>query len=241
MRRASPYPFPVLECLLREHFPFPRRLLQLHELLLTSGALLSDSPCAAFPYNCLAHAHLRVSTALHLLSPTPPLLRHAQPRRAPPTATRFLPCPNRPAPLPPSPRRSTRSVSAAADRFVACSLISAYARSGHPARDARKVFDESGGSPDLASRNALLEALCLAGDLAAAESFFEQMAVRDAVSWTTLVFGLSWAGRHRCALPAFREFFLEHKGRLAEANTGQCALGLWAFFWEGYPPVHRPS
>jgi pentatricopeptide repeat protein len=63
--------------------------------------------------------------------------------------------------------------------------------------DARKVFDETGGSPDLASCNALLDALCLAGDLAAAESLFERMAVRDAVLWTTLVSGLSRAGRHR--------------------------------------------
>jgi pentatricopeptide repeat protein len=74
------------------------------------------------------------------------------------------------------------------------------------------------GSPDLPSCNALLDALCLAGDLAAAEGFFERMAVRDAVSWTTLVSGLSRAGRHRCALEAFREFLLEFKGRLGEAT-----------------------
>lgn len=40
MRGASPYTYASLERLLQEHFSFPRRLLQLHALLLTSGALL---------------------------------------------------------------------------------------------------------------------------------------------------------------------------------------------------------
>ncbi|KAK8458637.1 hypothetical protein SEVIR_3G410500v4 [Setaria viridis] len=108
----------------------------------------------------------------------------------------------------------------AADRFVACSLVSAYGRTGRPARDARKVFDEMEGSPDLAACNALLDALCLAGDLEAAETFFRRMAARDAVSWTTLVSGLSRGGRHRCALEVFRGFLLENNmgRRLGEAT-----------------------
>jgi pentatricopeptide repeat protein len=107
----------------------------------------------------------------------------------------------------------------AAVRFVACSLISAYGRTGRPARDARKVFDEMEGSPDLAACDALLDALCLAGDLEAAGTFFRQMAARGAVSWTTLVSGLSRGGGHRCALEVFREFLLDNSGqRLGEAT-----------------------
>jgi pentatricopeptide repeat protein len=75
------------------------------------------------------------------------------------------------------------------------------------------------GSPDLAACNALLDALCLAGDLEAAGTFFERMASRDAVSWTTLVSGLLRAGRHRCALEVFRGFLLDNNmgRRLGEA------------------------
>jgi pentatricopeptide repeat protein len=107
----------------------------------------------------------------------------------------------------------------AADRFVACSLVSAYGRTGHPARDARKVFDEMEGTPDLASCNALLDALCHAGDLDAAGDFFERMAVRDPVSWTTLVSGLSRGGRHLCALEVFRGFLLGNMGRRLQEAT----------------------
>jgi pentatricopeptide repeat protein len=223
-----PYSFSVLESLLREHFPFPRRLLQVHALLLTSGALLSDPLCAApaaFPYNCLAHAHLRAPAASTSSPPPAPLrlLRAMLARGALPNRHTFpsllkSAAPSRSAAAAEALHAQCLRRGLAADRFVACSLVSAYARCGHPARDARKVFDEMGGSPDLPSCNALLDALCLAGDLAAAEGFFERMAVRDAVSWTTLVSGLSRAGRHRCALEAFREFLLEFKGRLGEAT-----------------------
>ncbi|RLM98026.1 hypothetical protein C2845_PM06G34070 [Panicum miliaceum] len=75
------------------------------------------------------------------------------------------------------------------------------------------------GSPDLAACNALLDALCLAGDLEAAGTFFEQMPARDAVSWTTLVSGRSRGGRHRCALEVFRGFLLDNMGRRLEEAT----------------------
>ena len=222
MRCASPYSYAVLERLLQQHFPFPRRLLQLHALFLTSGALLPDPKCSAatvtaFPYNCLAHAHLRAPAASTSSSPPSAPLRLFSAmlaRGARPNRHTF-----------PSLLRSAASSGSvalalhaqclrrglAADRFVACSLVSAYARSGNPARDARKVFVDMEGSPDL-------DALCLAGDLTAAESLFERMAVRDAVSWTTLISGLSRGGRHRCAVESFGEFLLEHKGRLGEAT-----------------------
>ncbi|KAK3140240.1 hypothetical protein QOZ80_5AG0398010 [Eleusine coracana subsp. coracana] len=227
MLRASPYTYAVLDGLLREHFPFPHRILQVHALLLTSGALLPASPCAAtaaFPYNCLAHAHLRVPAASTSTPPPAPLRLFSAmlARGARPNGHTFPSLLKSAAASCPAAATSLHAQclrrGLVADRFVACSLVSAYARSGHPARDARKVFDEMGGPPDLASCNALLDALCLAGDLAAAESFFAQMAVRDVVSWTTLVSGLSRAGRHRCALEAFREFLLDHKGRPGEAT-----------------------
>ncbi|XP_062203498.1 putative pentatricopeptide repeat-containing protein At1g10330 [Phragmites australis] len=228
MRRASPYSYVVLERLLKEHFPFPRRLLQVHALLLTSGALLSEPQCSnsttAFPYNCLAHAHLRVPAASSS-SPSAPLRLFSSmlARGARPNGHSF------PSLLKSASALGSGATAAAlhaqclrcglaSDRFVACSLISAYARSGRPVCDARKVFDEMEGSPDLASCNALLDALCLARDLDAAGSFFERMAVRDAVSWTTLLSGLSRSGRHRCALDVFRGLLLNHKARLGEAT-----------------------
>jgi pentatricopeptide repeat protein len=81
------------------------------------------------------------------------------------------------------------------------------------------VFDEMEAPADLASCNALLDALCHAGDLDAAGDFFERMAARDAVSWTTLVSGLSRGGRHRCALEVFRGFLLGNLGRRLEEAT----------------------
>ncbi|CAN6343871.1 unnamed protein product [Urochloa humidicola] len=230
MRCASPYSYAALERLLREHFPFPRRLLQLHAMLLTSGALLPDPkrPAAAaaitaFPYNCLAHAHLRLSASplsapLRLFSTM--LAAGARPNRHSfPTLLKSA-----------STSGSADAAAAlhaqclrrglAADRFIACSIVSAYGRTGRPARDALKVFDEMEGSPDLAACNALLDALCLAGDLEAAGTFFEQMVTRDAVSWTTLVSGLSRGGRHQCALKVFRGFLLDNKiGRRLEEAT----------------------
>ncbi|CAL4905082.1 unnamed protein product [Urochloa decumbens] len=224
MRRTSPYTYAVLERHLREHFPFPRRLLQLHALLLTSGALLPDpkrsaATIAAFPYNCLAHAHLRLSAAASysVSSPSAPLrlfaamiAAGARPNRHSfPTLLKSA-----------SASGSSTAAGAlhaqclrrglASDRFVACSLVSAYGRTGHPSRDARKVFDEMEGSPDLAACNALLDALCLAGDLETAGTFFERMEARDAVSWTTLLSGLSRGGRHRCALEVFSGFLLDN-------------------------------
>ncbi|KAL6847200.1 hypothetical protein ACP4OV_023053 [Aristida adscensionis] len=228
MRRASPYSYAVLERLLRVHFPFPHRVLQVHALLLTSGALLSDpqpaaaAAVAAFPYNCLAHAHLRVPTASSPFAPLR-LFSAMLARGARPNAHTF------PSLLKSAAAAGSGAAAAAlhsqclrrglaADRFIGCSLVSAYARAGRPARDARKVFDEV-GSPDLASCNALLDALCLAGDLDAAGSFFDRMVVRDAVSWTTLLSGLSRSGRHRCALVVFRGLLLENKGRQLEEAT----------------------
>ncbi|OEL35671.1 putative pentatricopeptide repeat-containing protein [Dichanthelium oligosanthes] len=232
MRRASPYSYAALERLLQQHFPFPRRVLQLHALLLTSGALLPDPKClaaaSAFPYNCLAHAHLRLSAAASSSAspPSAPLRLFAAmlARGARPNRHSF------PSLLKSASASGSASAAGAlhaqclrrglaADRFVACSLISAYGRTGHPAGDARKVFDEMEGSPDLAACNALLDALCLDGDLEAAGTFFERMAARDVVSWTTLVSGLSRGGQHRCALEVFRGFLLHNMGRRLEEAT----------------------
>ncbi|RCV19528.1 hypothetical protein SETIT_3G392900v2 [Setaria italica] len=192
MRRASPYSYAVIERLLREHFPFPRRLLQLHALLLTSGALLPDpersaATITAFPYNCLAHAHLRVPSASSSSPPSAPLrlfsamlARGARPNRHSfPSLLKSASASGSAAAAGALHAQCLRR-GLAADRFVACSLVSAYGRTGRPARDARKVFDEMEGSPDLAACNALLDALCLAGDLEAAETFFRRMAARDA-------------------------------------------------------------
>nr|CAB3466516.1 unnamed protein product [Digitaria exilis] len=229
MRRASPYTYAVLERLLQENFPFPRRLLQLHALLLTSGALL---PCpersaavGAFPYNCLAHAHLRLSATASPSSPpsaplrlfTAMLARGARPNRHSfPSLLKSASASGSAAAL----HAQCLRRGLAADRYVACSLISAYGRTGcQPARDACRVFDDMVGSPDLAVCNALLDALCLAGDLEAAGAFFERMVLKDAVSWTTLLSGLSRGGRHHCALEVFRGFLLDNTGRrLGEAT-----------------------
>ncbi|KAE8782885.1 putative pentatricopeptide repeat-containing protein [Hordeum vulgare] len=67
-----------------------------------------------------------------------------------------------------------------ADRFIVCSLVSSYGRAGRLGCDASKVFDEM-ASPDLVSSNAMLDVLCLAGDVAAAREFFERM-----VEWMNL-------------------------------------------------------
>ncbi|XP_020406455.2 putative pentatricopeptide repeat-containing protein At1g10330 isoform X1 [Zea mays] len=224
MRRSSPYSYAFFERLLQEHFPFPRRLFQVHALLLTSGVLLLDSQCsaAAFPYNCLAHAHRRVPAASSSRPPSAPLrlfcamlARGARPN-----------CHSFPSLLMSASASAAAALHAqclrrglAADCFVACSLVSVYGRTGHPSCDARKVFDEMEGPPDLASCNALLDALCHAGDLDGAGDFFERMAVRDPVSWTTLVSGLSRGGRHRCALEVFRGFLLGNVGRRLEEAT----------------------
>lgn len=105
----------------------------------------------------------------------------------------------------------------AADRFVACSLVRSYGRAGDLPRDAGKVFDEM-RSPDLASCNAMLDVLFLARDLATARDFFERMAVRDLVSWTTLISGLSRNGCHWDAVEAFRGLLVHNKGWLGEAT-----------------------
>ncbi|XP_024310353.1 putative pentatricopeptide repeat-containing protein At1g10330 [Brachypodium distachyon] len=105
----------------------------------------------------------------------------------------------------------------AADRFVACSLVRSYGRAGGLPRDAGKVFDEM-GSPDLASSNAMLDVVCLAGDLDTARHFFERMVMRDVVSRTTLISGLSRNGCHWDAVEAFRGLLVHNKGWLGEAT-----------------------
>ena len=72
------------------------------------------------------------------------------------------------------------------------------------------MFDEMEGSRDLATCNALLDALCLFEELEAAATFFEQMPTRDAASWTTFVSGLSRSGRRLCAVDVFRGFLLDN-------------------------------
>ncbi|KAI5005585.1 hypothetical protein ZWY2020_032828 [Hordeum vulgare] len=49
MWTGSPYSFAVLERLLQKHFSAPRRLLQVHALLLTFGALSTSHAAATFP------------------------------------------------------------------------------------------------------------------------------------------------------------------------------------------------
>lgn len=74
-------------------------------------------------------------------------------------------------------------------------------------------------SPDLASYNAMLDVLCLSGDLTAAKEFFERMVVRDVVSWTTLISGLSRNGCHWDAVEVFRGLLEDNNnGRLGEAT-----------------------
>ncbi|XP_052155027.1 putative pentatricopeptide repeat-containing protein At1g10330 [Oryza glaberrima] len=213
-----------LDLLLQENFSAPRRVLQLHALLLTSGALSLPHPhpaaTAAFPYNCLIHAHLRLRG-----SASPPwgplrifsamLARGVRPNRH-----TF-----------PSLLKSSASFDAATptlhaqclrrgldeDRFVACSLLSAYGRDDHLVRDARKVFDDM-ASPDLATCNAMLDVLCLSGDMYGARCLFDRMVVRDVVSWTTIISGLTRIGCHWDAVEMFRAFLLQNKGRLSEAT-----------------------
>ncbi|CAD6258709.1 unnamed protein product [Miscanthus lutarioriparius] len=136
MRRASPYSYAVFERLVQEHFPFRRRLFQLHALLLTSGVLLLDldpdaPPSAAFPYNCLADAHSSsVPAAKNLIAPLRLFSRHAACGKG---------ASNRHSFSPPQVRLRLRLLKAAqalhaqglrcglaADRFVACSLVSAH-------------------------------------------------------------------------------------------------------------------
>jgi hypothetical protein len=101
----------------------------LHALLLISGALLPDPKCSA-PVTASPvqlhrpHAHLRV-TLRHLLCPTRRKLRNFSRHARPCARTPFL----------------LKSASAAADGSIACSLVSAYGRTGDPVGVARKVFD----------------------------------------------------------------------------------------------------
>jgi pentatricopeptide repeat protein len=226
MWTSSPYSYAGLERLLQQHFSAPRRLLQVHALLLTSGALTASHAAAAaaataFPYNCLIHAHLRLpSTSSNPLCVPLRLFSAMLAAGARPNGHTF-----------PSLLRSVSASGPAttalhaqclrrgltADRFVACSLVSSYGRAGRLARDACKVFDEM-GSPDLASSNAMLDVLCIAGDLSAAREFFEQMTARDVVSWTTLISGLSRNGRNWDAVEVFRGLLVDNRGRLGEAT-----------------------
>ncbi|XP_047087862.1 putative pentatricopeptide repeat-containing protein At1g10330 [Lolium rigidum] len=226
MWRGSPYSYAHLERLLQNHFSAPRRLFQLHALLLTSGALSAShaaATTAAFPYNCLIHAHLRLPSTsstplcapLRLFSAMlaagarpnghtfPSLLRSAA-ASGPATTALHAQCLRR---------------GLTADRFVACSLVSSYGRLPH---HARKVFEEM-GTPDLASANAMLDVLCTAGDLPSARQFFERMAERDVVSWTTLVSGLSRNGRHWDAVEAFRGLLSDNSNR-ARLALGEATL-----------------
>ena len=63
MRHASPYSCAVFERL--KHFPFARRLFQLHALLPCppQEPQCSAAATSAFPYNRLAHAHVCVLSA----------------------------------------------------------------------------------------------------------------------------------------------------------------------------------
>uniref|UniRef100_A0A0D9WEI8 Pentacotripeptide-repeat region of PRORP domain-containing protein n=1 Tax=Leersia perrieri TaxID=77586 RepID=A0A0D9WEI8_9ORYZ len=134
------------------------------------------------------------------------------------------------------------------DCFVACSLLVAYGRDGCLVRDARKVFDEM-ASPDLATCNAMLDVLCLSEDMCTARCLFDRMVVRDVVSWTTIISGLTRNGCHWDAIEMFRGFLLWNKSRLTEATLvsvlSACAnldaaVGLVAgMFVHGYVVRHE--
>lgn len=79
------------------------------------------------------------------------------------------------------------------------------------------VFNEM-ASPDVATCNAMLDVLCLTGDLSGARFLFEQMVLRDVVSWTTPISGLSRNGCHCDAVEMLRGLLLENKGWLGEAT-----------------------
>jgi hypothetical protein len=104
--------------LVRRHRAPPLPVAQLHALLLISGALLPDPKCPRAPpgYPPPSPPLPHPPEAAHLLSPCSPVGAHSLPS--------FL-----------------ESASAAADGSIACSLVSAYGRTGDPVGVARKVFD----------------------------------------------------------------------------------------------------
>ncbi|CAD6258711.1 unnamed protein product [Miscanthus lutarioriparius] len=133
MRRASPYSYAVFERLVQEHFPFRRRLFQLHALLLTSGVLLLDlDPRRSSPPPPFLTTASRTRTSASLPPPPRTTRPHrcassppCSPAAGAPTAT-----PSHPSSSPPLPQGALHAQGLrrglAADRFVACSLVSAH-------------------------------------------------------------------------------------------------------------------
>ncbi|XP_073000172.1 putative pentatricopeptide repeat-containing protein At1g10330 [Typha latifolia] len=102
------------------------------------------------------------------------------------------------------------------DDFVNCSIVKVYARFGHIA-DAEKIFAEM-PHPDVASCNAMLDALCGNSDMSSATRFFENMACRDAISWTTLISGFSRNGCFGEAIEQFKRLLHENWQREVRPN-----------------------
>ncbi|KAE8809565.1 putative pentatricopeptide repeat-containing protein [Hordeum vulgare] len=109
-----------------------------------------------------------------------------------------------------------------ADRFIVCSLVSSYGRAVRLGCDASKVFDEM-ANPDLVSSNAMLDVLCLAGDVAAAREFFERMVVWDVVSWTMLIFGYPGMGATGMLLRPSGDFCWTTSGGSGRPHWSACS------------------
>ncbi|XP_008782290.1 putative pentatricopeptide repeat-containing protein At1g10330 [Phoenix dactylifera] len=216
-----------LESLVQNYCNHPQKLPQIHTLLITTGFFLSTPPSdsqprcqgstnTTFVYNCLIRAYLRrgdpPAAALRLFAH---MLEHG----TPPNHHTF------PSLLKAAAAFSFftgRAIHAQAirrglllDDFVNCSIVRFYAKLGHLS-EARNTFDEI-PQPDLASCNAMLDALCLNGDLESASHLFECMIVKDVISWTSLINGFARNGNFRGAIELLRR--LMHKNWQAETVT----------------------
>ncbi|KAG1330516.1 putative pentatricopeptide repeat-containing protein [Cocos nucifera] len=222
-----------LESLVQEYCNHLQKLPQIHTILITTGFFLSPpsdsqprcqgSTSTTFVYNCLIRAYLRrgcpPTAALHLFTQMLEL-------GIPPNHHTF------PSLLKAAASSSStgRSIHAQAirrglllDDFVNCSIVRFYAQLGHVS-EARNTFDEI-PQPDLASCNAMLDALCLNGDLEPAFHFFECMSVKDIISWTSLINGFARNENFRGAMELFRR--LMHKNRQAETTRASPNEATW--------------
>ncbi|PON97494.1 Tetratricopeptide-like helical domain containing protein [Trema orientale] len=83
----------------------------------------------------------------------------------------------------------------AADSFVANALIRVYSLCCRLS-DACRVFDENPERRDVVSYNTLIDAFVKAGEISRARNLFDEMPVRDSVSWGTILAG--YAQRNHC-------------------------------------------
>ncbi|MQL89126.1 hypothetical protein Taro_021696 [Colocasia esculenta] len=209
----------------RRHRP---QLDQVHALLTTTGYFCCPSDPslppegeasdagATFVYNILIGAStLRrepCRAALHLLAQ---MLVH----RVPPNRHTFPPLIKSIAisvsasPFSPLPGVAGQAVHAQVSRrglvpddFVNCCMVKFYGQLGDLG-SAGKVFEEN-PRPDVASLNAVLDALCKNGDVGSATRIFDGLRERDVVSWTTLINGFLVNGCFEEAIHFFREMML---------------------------------